>query len=137
MTKLISGLIAAVMTAAGLVAFSGSTAQADPPYPGTVPTYCSASSMHPTKVHNKPRVRFRAWTAGNGVPRGTVRFRVWRKGNVVRTSYRWYHGPGVQRYRLARLHRPGRYRVVARINPRNDKYQNCSHSFPHRVKRRG
>ena len=131
MKKTLAGLCAATIGAAGLVAFSGATAQADP-YPGTIPTYCKANPENNPRKGNPAVVNFKATSDGNGRPSGTVTFTYRKGGEVVKSVDRSYDG-GMETYKLGKLGERGEYKVTAKLRtPKNSAYKNCSKSFEQR-----
>lgn len=135
MKKLIIGLFAAILMSAGLVAFSGSTATADP-YPGTVDTTTQTNANN-VRQGRKATVRTDVFTAGNGTPKGHLDIVVKRDagGFVFRTT-RWYDGT-TDVVQTPKLKKKGRYTVSARFDARDGSvFKNSSDSTTFRVKAR-
>ena len=138
MRKFASILIAAVMTAACLAAFTGSTASAGP-YTGTVRTDTSARAENSPRAFKPVKVSVKVTTNGNGRPRGRLFF-VFRKGGKIRdTDTRWYsqNGPARKYYQLSGKPK-GRYKVKVTFNarPHNSVYWDSSDEFKVRVRPR-
>ncbi len=132
MKKLSAGLVGAALMVAGLVGVPSGAASADP-YPGTIPTFCSASAMNEPRGQEDAKVRFKAGTDGNGKPKGLVTFKYYKNDQLKRTFKVWYAG-GKREYTLGSLPKRGLYQVVTSFDskPRNSAYTNCSTSFEQR-----
>ena len=117
MKKLIVGLLASFMVAAGLVAFSGTPATAACPYTACIATTTKATV--PARVRPKRAatitVRVTPARSGNAAVRGslTVTVKGPRYSKVIRTSYTG----AAKRVRTTRLVRKGRYTVTAKFTP--------------------
>jgi hypothetical protein len=126
MKKLIVGLLASFMVAAGLVAFSSTPATAACPYTACIKTTTKVSVPAKIKVRRNATVSFRVAPArsGNAAVRGSVTVTVKRDGGgfskVIRTSYTG----GTKRVRTPRLTKTGRYGVRVVFTPaRNSIYK--------------
>lgn len=126
MKKLIVGLLAAFLMAAGLVAVSGTTSTAAPrcPYNNCTTTNTSGKAVSPGNSR-RVRVNYRVRTQGNVVPRGSVKVII--KGNgVFRTlTFRY---PGKSAVNFGKLPR-GSYQVTIKFIPgRNTTFARSSQS---------
>jgi hypothetical protein len=125
MKKLIVGLLASFMVAAGLVAFSSTPATAACPYTACIATTTTANAAA-VKVRRPATVtvRVKAARSGNTPVRGSLTVTVKRVGGgfskVIRSSYTG----SAKKVRTPRLNKKGRYTVVVRFTPaRNSIYK--------------
>lgn len=133
MKKLIIGLFASVLMSTGLVAFTGSSATADP-YPGTVATNCHASGQSLVRKNRAPKSKLRVSTAGNGTPMGSLRATYKRLPGSSKSVTRGYPG-GTKSFRGPRLRKAGRYKVTVKYLPSaNSVFKPCRDSYRLRVR---
>jgi len=111
MKKYLSGLIAALMMAAGLVAFSGQSAQAacGDQYTPCVATKTKASAK-PVDSSKKPVVEVKVTANGNVKPVGVVEITV--NGKTYKANYKG----GTIDVKLPKL-KPGKYNVTIKFTP--------------------
>ncbi|MDO9497318.1 MAG: hypothetical protein Q7J48_16560 [Nocardioides sp.] len=136
MKQLIASIFLALVASMGLVAGSGTAANAAPcPYTGCIPTttYVSGSSF--IKRHSHPRVTITVVTDGNVAPRGFVRLIFKRVNGGYFQARNVYYSGSPKSLVGPRLHRPGRYRVIARYKA-NNPFKASSDSYILRVSRR-
>jgi hypothetical protein len=126
MKKLIVGLLASFLVAAGLVAFSSTPATAACPYTACIATSTKVSVPAQVKVRRNATVSIRVAPArsGNAAVRGSLAVTVKRVGGgytkVIRASYTG----STKRVRTPRLNKKGRYNVTVRFTPaRNSIYK--------------
>ncbi|NYD40480.1 hypothetical protein [Nocardioides panaciterrulae] len=138
MKKIISGLIATLMVAGALVAFTGvGAANANARYPHSVPTSTRIHAPNHVKVRHTIRVCVNV-TSGNTNPKGNVTVRIVR-GNG---GYKWvrtkaYHGHRVC-FRSTKLHPRGAYDIRAAYNARpGSKWKDSDNRDQFRATRRG
>ena len=113
MKKLIVGLVAAVMLAAGLVSASGTTASAAA-YPGSCATTTSAIGLGPYK--GKAKVFVRVLSNRCGKPKGKIDFTFVNKGNGNSLHFRRDYSGGERTYTFKSLNR-GRYSALVTYLP--------------------
>ena len=109
--KVLTGLIVAILLAAGLVSAPAANAA---PYPGTVKTYCHAKlnkSVYRHGVH--PIMTFSITAAGSHPKPANLRFTFKRNGVKVGRQFAKYRG-GVRKYTLKAFNRAGRYTVTVK-----------------------
>jgi hypothetical protein len=111
MKRLIVGLLAAVLTAAGLTGISAGSATAACPYTGCVPTSTRVTVPNaPIQVGGKARICVKVATAGNGRPHGRVSIAVTRnRGGFRYTDTKGYHGRTC--FTTPELNKRGKYTV--------------------------
>ena len=132
--KVLTGLIVAVLLAAGLVSAPAATAATSAPYPGSVTTYCHAKlskTVYHRGVH--PRMRFRVTAAGYSPRPAYLRVLFKRNGVKVATQYFHYKG-GTQGYNLRAFNRRGHYTVRVRADfSKTSIYKDCLVAKRYRV----
>lgn len=114
MKKLFAGIIAGIMMAAGLVAFTGTAANADCDGYGACPPSTTRISA-PDRVRQRTRATIGVRVTSSRVPRGQVRVVVSRNAG----GFRWvdtkaYSGEKVF-FRTPRLRKRGGYTITARF----------------------
>lgn len=114
MKKLIVGMVATVMVAAGLVAASGTSASAAP-YPGTVQTRTSAVGLGPFTGKAKVYVRV---ISDSGKPKGTVNLTFVNRKSGASTSFNRDYGGSAKTYTFDV--NKGRYSVLVTFVPPDD-----------------
>ena len=113
MQKFIASLIAAFLMAAGLVAFSGTSATAACPYTGCIKTYTKIDAPAKVKRGNRAKIGVRITTAGNGTAKGRVTISVKRKtGGYHFVDSKKYTGDKVW-FRTSKLQKRGKYIILA------------------------
>ena len=131
--KIISGIITAMLLALGLLAVTAPAQAAD--YPPSIHTTCTVRP-HDTTLTSSQRLKvaFRVSSNGAGSPaaRINITFKNVKTGAIRRATTRVYNG-GTAHFSFASF-KPGRYRVVYKANPRNDRFYNCSTSHALRVR---
>lgn len=116
MTKLFSALIAAVMMAAGLVAFAASPASADCPYSGCVPTSTFIKAPKEVDKGDRAKICIHVGTDGNGQPKGTVSITVVRsKGDFRFVDSKTYNDWN-ECFKTPELRLRGNYVIKARFD---------------------
>jgi len=113
MQKFIASLVAAFMMAAGLVAFSGSSATAACPYTGCIKTYTKIDAPAHVKRGNRAKIGVRITTAGNGTAKGRVTLSVKKKtGGYHFIDNKKYTGGKIW-FTTTKLRKLGKYVVLA------------------------
>ncbi len=114
MKKFLVGLIAALMVAAGFVAFSGTAANAKAcPYGGCLPTYTFIDAPNKVVKNHRARICVRVGSQGNGAPKGKVTIRVVRSTGGYRfIDTKSYEG-GNKCFTTTKLRKLGDYSVKA------------------------
>lgn len=126
MKKLIAGVFAATLTTAGLVAVSGTAANADP-YTGTVQTVSSVSTPAAVKAGKPATIKVKVG-AGNAKAKGKVTVVVKNKaGKTVSKAIVDYKGKTIK-VKTAKLKKAGSYKVVVRFAPKRNSVFKASKS---------
>ena len=117
MKNLFAGLIAALMMSVGLIAFTGTAANAAPcPYVGCAPTSTHIDPPNHVKRHHTARIGVRVTTPGNATPNGRVTVRVIRNtGGYRYIDSKPYHGGKIY-FRTTKMHKLGKYTIYARFD---------------------
>ena len=113
MKKLVAGVAGTLVMSAGLVASTGTAAQADP-YPGTIAT--TTSVIAPKSVQQKSKVNVCATVApksGTGTPTGTVTIFVKRNAGKFKQSASFAYSGGKVCLTTKKLKKLGGYSVSA------------------------
>ncbi len=118
MKKIFAIMITAFMMSSGLVAFTGSSAQAARcPYTGCINTATTTSGPYGVKNGRSTRVKVRVAAAGNARPNGKLIIVVRKQGKgKIRTKTSVYRGtPTV--VNTGRLFGKGNYKVIVKYKP--------------------
>lgn len=138
MQKLIAGIISAFMMTAGLVAFSGTQANAAPgdAYPGSTPTVVESKPLKPFRS-GKPRIRMNIEAVeGAADPRGHVFITFVRRDGKVTYSFKRFYVGDPRNFVLPKP-KPGRYVVTVTFVPKpRSIYQPSTDVFNMRVFRK-
>ena len=113
MKKIVAGVFASSMLAAGLVGGSTGSAVAAEPYPGSVKTFTQVSAPDELDRGDRARICVKVTSNGNGRPEGKVTIRVIRsKGGFKFVDLEKYDG-GKVCFRTPKLKMRGNYIVKA------------------------
>jgi hypothetical protein len=138
MTKIIAGLFAAVLMAAGLVAFS-TNAQAAPdcPYTGCVNTNAQVDSPGKVARGGRAKICVHVGTDGNGQPEGSLDITVKRdKGGYQFSDGRKYND-FKECFTTTRLQQLGGYSIKAHFEAKDGSaYRNANSGGDFKVTRR-
>ncbi|MDP2772660.1 MAG: hypothetical protein Q8O61_03810 [Nocardioides sp.] len=117
MKQLIASVVLMLTASIGLVAGSSTAANAAPcPYTGCFNTNTHVSGSTFIKRHAHPRVTIRVTVEdGNVRPKGFMRLIFKRVNGGYWRSRNVYYNGSVKTLVGPRLHRPGRYEVIARF----------------------
>ena len=116
MKKYLGSLIAAIMMAAGLVAFTGTTATAACPYTGCIETSTRVTAQNPVERFHRAHIDVKVTTGGNGVPKGRVTIFVRRAlGGYKFTDSMVYTG-GEVTFTTTKLAKLGKYIATVRFD---------------------
>ncbi|GAB2779673.1 hypothetical protein GCM10027020_36450 [Nocardioides salsibiostraticola] len=125
MKKLFAVIVTAFMMATGLVALTGTSAQAARcPYTGCINTATTTSGPYGVRNGRSTRVKVRVAAAGNARPNGTliVVVRKQGKGKIRTKTFRYRGTPTV--VNSGRLFGKGNYKVIVKYKPGpNDPYR--------------
>jgi len=109
MKKLVAASVGVLVMSAGLVASTGTAAQADP-YPGTVATTTTAVSAAKVKRNRTANVCGKVTvTSGTGTPVGTLTITVTRKSGGFSQSDSFNYAGGTVCLRTKKLKKLGKY----------------------------
>lgn len=134
--KTIASLVTAVLAATLLSLGLAGSAQATHGYGPHVATSTSAwSARNPIRAGQSATFRVRLVADNGQSPNARIRYAVVRRANgKVVDSGRRFFGGGRETYTTNPLRR-GKYRIVVKANPANDRYRNSGAVFGQRVKR--
>lgn len=137
MTKFYSTLIAAVMMAAGLVAFGTSPANAACPYSGCIPTSTVINAPHRVHKGDRAKICIHVGTDGNGQPKGRVTITVVRgKGGFEFTDSKKYDD-SKECFKTPKLRKKGNYIIKARFDKKpGSRWKDSDNRAEFRVVRR-
>jgi len=137
MTKIYSTLIAAVMMAAGLVAFGTGPANAACPYSGCVPTKTAIEAPGKVVSGSRAKICVRVSTDGNGQPKGTVSVKVARNNGGFSFSDAKKYDSSKACFTTPKLKKKGKYSIAAHfVKKPGSRWKNSSDSDNFRVVRR-
>lgn len=115
MKKLIGGLLAAFLMSTGLVAFSGSVADAACPYQGCVDTTTAVSAPAKVKQGKKATIKVVVASSGNTKAKGTVKVTVTGPGGYTFKASQAYKGSALT-FVTSSLKKTGKYVVTAKFD---------------------
>ena len=136
MRKILGALVVAVMMAASLVAFSGSTAQAACPYTGCIQTRTHATAPGAVHKGDRAKVKVKVTAHGNSHPKGRVMIKITRRGGGYSFVDVAPYSGGKLVFKTGHLKKKGKYIVTVffKKNP-GSRWLSSADSTSFRVKR--